>query len=625
MAEERKTPRTAQPGIARRGGFGPGSGAAMSGERAKDAKGAFGKLLRYLRPYRPTLVLVLLLAVTSTVFGVLGPRQIGDATTLLANGILGKITGAGGGIDFSAIGVLMAKLIALYGLSALFSFLQGYLMAGVATKVAYQLRSSLLQKVNRLPVAYFNRNSHGDVLSRITNDVDTLNQSLNQGVSSMITSVTTILGITIMMFTASWRMALAAICVIPVIMGMLMLVLKASQKYFTRQQQMLGTVNGQVEETYAGHTVVKAFGAEAQVIKAFDDENKKLYRAAWKAQFLSGVMQPITVFLGNLNYVVVCIYGAALVAGGSLDIGKITEFIMYIRQFNQPFMQMAQIMNIFQQTAAAAERVFEFLEEAEESTAAPAALPPVQGNVRFAHVRFGYEDSDEIVIKDFNAEIRAGQKIAIVGPTGAGKTTLVKLLMRFHDLTQGEILIDGHNIADYPRQEIRKAMGMVLQDAWLTNASIADNIRYGRLDATDEQVKAAAKAAQAHSFIRALPEGYRFQINEEANNISQGQKQLLTIARAVLADNRILILDEATSSVDTRTEILIQKAMDHLMEGRTSFIIAHRLSTIRNADLILCLDHGDIVEQGSHEELIAQNGFYARLYNSQFEHLKQAG
>ncbi|MDR2647552.1 MAG: ABC transporter ATP-binding protein/permease [Oscillospiraceae bacterium] len=595
-------------------------------DKAKDTKTALRRLLQYLKSRRATLILVLFLAAASTVFSILGPSQVREVTNLLSDGIFAKIAGTGAGIDFDAIAKVMLRLIALYLTSALFSFLQGYLMAGIATKVSLNLRETIMAKINRLPVAYFNRVSHGDVLSRITNDIDTLSQSMNQGISQLITSFTTVIGIAVMMFTACWQLGFAAIAVLPVMMITVMFVIKSSQKHFKAQQDYLGSVNGQVEEIYAGHTVIKAFGNEEEAIETFDKENKKLCSSAWRAQFFSGLMQPIASLLGNLNYVVMCVLGASLVANGTLKVGYITEFIMYIRQFNQPFMQLAQILNVFQQTAAASERVFEFLDEADESVCEnPEPLPPVRGDVTFDHVRFGYEGGGEIVINDFSAKVKAGQKVAIVGPTGAGKTTLVKLLMRFHDLHSGAIYLDGHNIADYPRKEVRKAMGMVLQDTWLTSASIADNIRYGKLTATDDEVKAAAKAAQSHAFIRALPDGYQMCINEEANNISQGQKQLLTIARAILADNRVLILDEATSSVDTRTEILIQKAMDHLMEGRTSFIIAHRLSTIRNADLILCLDHGDIVEQGTHDELMAHGGFYAKLYNSQFERVSEAG
>jgi len=602
-------------------GFGPGGGRGMMPvQKAKNAKAAVKRLLQFLKPYRATLVLALAMTIVATVASILGPRQFGNATTILAGGLVGMVTGAGGGIDFAALSALMTKLMVIYGISYLFSWLNGFLLAKVSTQASYELRNTILRKINRMPIAYFNSSSHGDVLSRITNDVDTLSHSLNQGISQVFSSGALIIGIMVMMFSSSWQMALVAIGILPVMVIATSLIVRKSQKFFKNQQDFLGAVNGHVEEVYAGHTVVKAFGGEEKVIAEFDGHNEKLYHANWRAQFMSGVMHPLANFFGNLNYVAMCVLGAYLVTKGTLKIGKIAEFIMYIRQFNQPIMQLAQIMNVFQQTAAAAERVFEFLDEPEEALPpAQEALPPVQGNITFDHVRFGYEDTDEIVIHDFSAEIRAGQKVAIVGPTGAGKTTLVKLLMRFHDLKAGAITIDGHNIAHYPRGEARRAMGMVLQDTWLTNASIADNIRYGRLDATDGQVEAAAKAAQAHHFIRALPDGYRMVVNEEASNISQGQKQLLTIARAVLADNRILILDEATSSVDTRTEILIQKAMDRLMEGRTSFIIAHRLSTVRNADMILCVDHGDIVEQGTHEELLAKGGFYARIYNSQFE------
>jgi len=605
----------------RRGGAAPTFGPMLGPvQKAKNQKAALRRLVQFLGPYRVSILLALLMTMASTVFSILGPRQFGNATTLLSEGLMGQITG-GEGIDFTALGSLMLRLVFIYGASALFWWLSAFILAKVAAQVSYNMRNTIMQKVNRMPIAYFNKNSYGDVLSRITNDVDVLGQSLNQGVSQLLYSGAMILGIIVMMFSSSWQLALTAVTIIPVMIGLSGLIIKKSQKFFKNQQKFLGTVNGHVEETYAGHTVVKAYGGETEVIAAFDVENEKLYRANWRAHFLSGLLHPMVSFMSNLNYVAVCVLGAYLAATGRLPIGRIVEFILYVRQFNQPMMQLAQMMNVFQQTAAAAERVFEFLDEEEETLCEEqdAKLPNVAGYVEFRNVRFGYEGCDEIVIHDFSARVKAGQKVAIVGPTGGGKTTLVKLLMRFHDLHSGQILIDGHNIASYPRSEIRAACGMVLQDTWLTNASIADNIRYGNLNATDDEVKAAAKAAQAHSFIRALPEGYRMIINEEANNISQGQKQLLTIARAVLADSRILILDEATSSVDTRTEILIQKAMDRLMEGRTSFIIAHRLSTIRNADLILCLDKGDIVEQGTHEELLAKGGFYARLYNSQFE------
>ena len=601
-------------------GFGPGGGGRMMPvQKAKNAKAACRRLLQYLRPYRATFLLALTLTMVSTVCSILGPRQFGNATTILAEGVRGMVLGEGA-IDFPALGALMLRLAGIYGLSALFWWLSGFLLSKMTTSVSFGLRGALMAKINRLPVAYFHQDSHGNVLSRITNDVDTLSQSLNQGISQMLYSGVMIVGIVVMMFVSSWQLALTALTVLPVMAAASGLIIRKSQKHFKNQQSFLGAVNGQVEEIYAGHTVVKAFGGEEEAIAGFCGENEKLYRANWKAQFLSGVMHPLATFFSNLNYVAVCVLGAFLVTRG-MHVGTILEFIMYIRQFTQPIMQLAQTMNVFQQTAAAAERVFEFLDEPEESQPGEDAgeLPPVRGDVDFERVRFGYEDSEEVVIHDFTAHVRAGQKVAIVGPTGAGKTTLVKLLMRFHDLREGAILIDGHDIAAYPRAQVRAACGMVLQDTWLTNATIADNIRYGRLTATDEEVKAATKAAQAHHFIQSLPDGYRMVINEEANNLSQGQKQLLTIARAVLAQSRILILDEATSSVDTRTEILIQKAMDKLMEGRTSFIIAHRLSTVRNADLILCLDHGDIVEQGTHEELLAKGGFYARIYNSQFE------
>ncbi len=602
-------------------GHGPGPGMMMA-EKAKDFKGSFRKLASYLAPFKWKIFMVMLFAAVSTVFMIYGPKVLARATDELAAGMMGNITGSGVGIDFTKIGIVLVQLVILYVISALFSYIQGYTMAGVSTDISYNLRTAIMQKMNRLPLSYYNKTSHGEVLSRITNDVDTLSQSLNQSVTQLITSVATLIGVLIMMLTISWKLTLVALCILPVTLILVMLVVKASQKHFKGQQEYLGTVNGHVEEMYGGHVVVKAFNGEQKSVEQFDVENEKLYNAGWKAQFLSGLMQPIMSFVGNLGYVVICILGASMAAGGTMTIGGIQAFIQYVRSFTQPITQLANISNQLQMTVAAAERVFEFLDEEEETAYEPKlriADTEIQGNISFDHVRFGYEDSDDIVIKDFSAEVKAGQKVAIVGPTGAGKTTMVKLLMRFHDLKGGAIRIDGHNVTDFTRQDLRTEFGMVLQDTWLYSGTIMENIRYGRLDATDEEVVAAARTAQADHFIRTLPESYQMEINEEATNISQGQKQLLTIARAVLADSKIMILDEATSSVDTRTEILIQKAMDNLMQGRTSFIIAHRLSTIRNADLILCMKDGDIVEQGTHEELMARGGFYANLYNSQFE------
>ena len=604
-------------------GHGPMGGPMGMGEKPKNFKGSFKKLAVYLAPFKWLIFMVMLFAAASTVFTILGPNILKNITNELAEGLMNVITGAEGGIDFGYIGEVVLWLLGLYIISALFSYLQGHTMAGVSAKVSYNLRNALMKKINRLPLSYFHSTSHGEVLSRITNDVDTLSQSLNQSITQLISSAATLIGVLIMMLSISWQLTLVALAILPVTLILVMLVVKASQKHFKGQQVYLGTVNGHVEEMYGGHIVVKAYNGEQRALEEFDKENDKLYNASWKAQFLSGLMQPIMNFVGNAGYVAICILGASMAAGGTMTIGGIQAFIQYVRSFTQPITQLANISNMLQQTVAAAERVFEFLEEPEEAVTEPKlrlADADIKGNITFEHVRFGYEDSDQLVIKDFSAEVRAGQKVAIVGPTGAGKTTMVKLLMRFHDLKGGAIYLDGHELTDFTREDLRTEFGMVLQDTWLYNGTIMENIRYGRLDASDEEVIQAAKAAQADQFIRTLPDGYQMELNEEGTNVSQGQKQLLTIARAVLSDAKIMILDEATSSVDTRTEILIQKAMDNLMQGRTSFIIAHRLSTIRNADLILCMKDGDIVEQGTHDQLMAQNGFYAQLYNSQFEH-----
>ena len=610
-------------------GGGPAAGM-MPGEKAKDFGGSMKKLLGYLGKYKFRVALVMLFAAVSCVFSIMGPKILGNATTELFNGLISMITG-GPGIDFGVIGQILLFLVGLYLVSALFSYIQGWVMTGVSMKVSYNLRNDIMKKINRLPLGYFDTTSHGEVLSRVTNDVDTLSQTLNQSVTQIITSVTTLIGIFIMMLTISWQLSLVALCIIPVSFFLVIQVVKRSQKHFTNQQKFLGDVNGHVEEMYGGHLVMKAFGGEERSVQAFDKYNDALYGAAWKSQFLSGLMMPMMNFVANLGYVVICILGASMAAGGSLAVGDIQAFIQYVRSFTQPITQVANISNILQQTAAASERVFEFLAEPEEVKETPVvsinrddSKPDtdscfhVQGNVQFAHVHFGY-NPDKIIINDFSANIEAGKKIAIVGPTGAGKTTMVKLLMRFYDVNEGAILIDGYDVKNFSRNDLRSIFGMVLQDTWLFGGTIMDNIRYGRLDATDEEVIAAAKAAQVHRFVTTLPGGYGMVLNEEASNVSQGQKQLLTIARAILSDPKVLILDEATSSVDTRTEILIQKAMDNLMKGRTSFVIAHRLSTIKDADLILCMKDGDIVEQGTHEQLMAQGGFYANLYNSQFE------
>lgn len=600
-------------------GRGPG-GMMMGGAKAKDFKGTMRKLLDYLKPYRVIFIVVILFAVASAAFGIYGPKLLGKATTKVFEGVLGKIAGTADGVDFGYIGGIMVTLMILYGLSALFGYIQGFLMSGVSMKVSYQMRKNISEKINKMPLKYFDGTNHGEVLSRITNDVDTVSQTLNQSLSQIITSATTVIGVLIMMISISWLMTLVAIIIIPVSMALVMVIVKLSQKYFKEQQQYLGNVNGHIEEMYSAHVVVKAFNGEAKSAEKFDELNNKLYGTAWKAQFLSGLMMPVMNIVSNMGYVAVCVLGGALAAKKTIEIGDIQAFIQYVRNFTQPLTQLANISNVLQQTAAAAERVFEFLEEAEEvpEAANPVVQKEVKGHVVFENVHFGYKE-DQIIVNDFSSEIKPGQKVAIVGPTGAGKTTMVKLLMRFYDINSGAILVDGVDIRDYTRQDLRDHFGMVLQDTWLYNGSIMENIRYGRLDATDEEVIAAAKAAHVDSFVHMLPNGYQMELNEEASNVSQGQKQLITIARAILSDPKILILDEATSSVDTRTEVQIQKAMNNLMKDRTSFIIAHRLSTIRDADVILVMDHGDIVEQGSHDELLAKGGVYANLYNSQFE------
>ena len=605
---------------------GPGRGM-MPTEKAKDFKGSFKKLISYLSPFKFKILIVVIFAALSTVFTIVGPKILAKATDELTAGLMRIITGAAEGIDFGYISKVLLFLVGLYALSALFSYIQGFTMSGVSAKVSYNMRRAIMEKIDRLPVSYFHKTSQGDVLSRITNDVDTLSQSLNQSITQLITSVCSIIGVLIMMLSISWQLTLVALCIVPISLLLVGRIVKSSQKYFVGQQEYLGAVNGHVEEMYGGHVVVKAFNGEARSMEKFECENEKLYNAGWKSEFLSGLMQPIMGFVGNLGYVVVCILGASMAAGGSMTIGGIQAFIQYLRSFTQPITQMASISSQVQRTMAAAERIFNFLDEPEIVEKTPKYTVEnsnIRGDIRFEHVCFGYEDTDETVIHDFSADVKAGQKIAIVGPTGAGKTTMVKLLMRFHDLKSGRICLDGKDITEFARGDLRKEFGMVLQDTWLYSGTIMENIRYGRLDATDEEVIQAAKAAQVDHFVRTLPDGYNTILNEEATNVSQGQKQLLTIARAILSDSRIMILDEATSSVDTRTELSIQTAMDNLMRGRTSFIIAHRLSTIRNADLILCMKDGDIVEQGTHEELLAKNGFYANLYNSQFEHAEES-
>lgn len=591
----------------------------VAGEKARDFKGTMKKIMSYLANYKIAIFFVAVFAVGSTIFNIVGPKILGKATTEIFNGLVGKVSG-GSGINFEKIGQILLGLLLLYLCSALFSFVQGYIMTGISQKLTYRMRKEISEKINRLPVKYFDQMTHGEILSRITNDVDTLSQSLNQSATQVITSVTTIIGVLAMMISISPLMTLAALLILPISMGFISVIVKHSQRYFKSQQKYLGHVNGQVEEIYSGHNIVKAFNKEEEVIAAFEKDNDILYQSAWKSQFFSGMMMPIMQFVGNLGYVAVVILGGYLAVKRTIEVGDIQSFIQYVRQFTMPIQQVAQVANMLQSTAAASERVFEFLEEEEEEQMAehPVSAEGIEGSVEFDHVHFGY-NPEHTIINDFSAKVEPGQKIAIVGPTGAGKTTMVKLLMRFYDVGSGAIKVDGHDIRDFNRSELRKLFGMVLQDTWLFKGSIEENIRYGKLDATHEEVVEAAKAAHVHRFVQTLPGGYEMELNEEASNVSQGQKQLLTIARAILADPKILILDEATSSVDTRTEIRIQKAMDNLMRGRTSFIIAHRLSTIRDADLILVMKDGDIIEQGNHETLIAQNGFYAELYNSQFE------
>ena len=592
----------------------------MRGEKARDFKGTMSKFLKYIGEFKVLVLIVILFAVASTVFAIIGPKIIGKATTKLFEGVMGNIAGTGTGIDFQYIGNIILLALGLYMIAAIFSYIQGWIMSGISMKVTYRLRKDISEKINRMPLKYFDGTNYGEVLSRVTNDVDTINQTLNQSLSQIITSATTVIGVLIMMFTISWIMTLVAILIVPMSFVLVMLVIRRSQRFFKQQQDYLGHVNGHVEEIYGGHNVMRAFNGEEKSSRKFDEYNNVLYGAAWKSQFLSGMMMPITFFIGNIGYVAVAVIGGWLAIRGSMAVGDILAFILYVRSFTQPISQLANISNILQQTAASAERVFEFLDEKEEEpdTKNPVKLDSVTGLVEFRNVHFGY-NPDRIIIRDFSATVNPGQKIAIVGPTGAGKTTMVKLLMRFYDVNGGGIYIDGHDIRDFKRSDLRSIFGMVLQDSWLYNSTIMENIRYGMLDANDEEVKKSAKIANIDHFILALPNGYNHELNEETSNISQGQKQLITIARAILSDPRILILDEATSSVDTRTELLIQKVMDEMMTGRTSFIIAHRLSTIRNADLILVMNEGDIVEQGTHVELLKKGGFYAKMYYSQFE------
>ncbi len=611
--------------VARPRRFGPpmrhgGPMAMMKGDKARDFKGTMRKLIEYLGSYKISILIMLLFAVASTIFTIIGPKILGKATTTLFEGVMAQVAGTGTGIDFTYIGKILLTTLGLYLSSALFSYIQGWIMSGISMDITYRFRKDIADKINRLPFKYFDNITQGEVLSRITNDVDTVSQTLNQSLSQIVTSVVTVAGVLVMMLTISWMMTLIALLIIPLSMLVVILVVRQSQKYFKQQQDYLGHVNGHVEEMFGGHMVMKAFNGEAESVQRFNGLNNTLYNSAWKSQFLSGLIMPVMGFVGNLGYVGICIMGGYLATKNAITVGNIQAFLQYVRSFTQPITQIANISNILQQTAAAAERVFEFLNEEEEIAEIenPVQLEKLEGYVVFDHVRFGY-NPDKVIIKDFSVDIKPGQKIAIVGPTGAGKTTIVKLLMRFYDVDSGAIRIDGNNVKDFSRGDLRCLFGMVLQDTWLYNDTIMENIRYGRTGASDEDVIEAAKAAHVDHFVRTLPEGYKLVLNEEATNISQGQKQLLTIARAILIDPTMLILDEATSSVDTRTEVMIQEAMEKLMEGRTSFIIAHRLSTIRNADWILVMNEGDIVEQGKHQDLLDEGGFYATIYNSQFE------
>ena len=608
--------------MSRHGMKGP-HGGMRGGAKAKDFKGSLKKLVKYMSVYKVQMLFVAVFAVCGTVFNIVGPKILGKATTEIFNGLVSKVSG-GSGMDFGKIGQILLITLGLYVVSALCSFIQGMIMTGISQKTTYRLRKDITEKVNRMPMDYFDTKPVGEVLSRVTNDVDTLGQSLNQSATQLITSVTTLIGVLVMMLSISPLMTVVALLILPISVGLISFVMKHSQKYFSGQQEYLGNVNGQVEEVYSGHNVIKAFNKEDDVIREFDRTNDKLYESAWKSQFFSGMMMPVMQFVGNLGYVGVAILGGFLAIKKTIEVGDIQSFIQYVRNFTQPIQQVAQVTNMLQLAAASSERVFEFLEEKEEDQTVehPVSVEGLHGNVQFENVHFGY-NPEKIIINDFSANVKEDQKIAIVGPTGAGKTTMIKLLMRFYDVNSGSIKIDGHDVRDFNRSELREMFGMVLQDTWLFHGTIMDNIRYGKLDATEEEVIQAAKAAHVHRFVQTLPGGYQMEINEEATNISQGQKQLLTIARAILADPKILILDEATSSVDTRTEVRIQKAMDNLMKGRTSFVIAHRLSTIRDADLILVMKDGDIIEQGTHTQLLAQNGFYAELYNSQFESTDQ--